>query len=546
MKSGSIRFLAIIGIGLAAVATAKLTPPASPTPLQGVARVRLDLARPDALIDSRRLSALPAAVLRAPVLKQLLSEEFAFYHEELDTRLDVNGAVKRIAYEHDLTLSDRLLDSVFDEPAELAFWRQDGGRPGYWLLNLHRNGLEKLLEFLVNAKLNDSQLRHVGTLSLAGGASTPLYALKLNRLDTLLLASHQDRLVVASHPGMLLAENGRLQLEPARVVAAMLQAPDASPQARHFAAGDATPPRQAEHRISVGADLPSFGYGRFLPGLEAVRFEHREGAWSTALRIGQAGGAEFANPPWRAMPFDAAFCAGLPVAKEELAELAVDKAVLAGLKGEVAACWYEDGLWQAPLFAARFDSPEAARQAAPALARLFGDWIGAREFAHREGRFPVRTTTGRHGETLWRREVSARYGDMATPAGRAGEFSGDAYFDVSLALAGDTVLFSPSAQRLDKALDTLARQFPAMAERLPVGRPVLFALDGARLAGFLRLATLEALPEDKEPALRRIADGHLLPRYAALGAEHAFAATLPASLPAGRPAWVAVDWQILK
>ena len=139
MKTGRTWAVALFGLSLAAVATATLLTPPTPTTLMGSEPVSLDLERPDAWIDSSRLSALPAAVIQAPVLKQLLSEEFAFYYEELDTRLDVNGALKRMAFERDLTLSDRVLDSVFDEPAEVAFWREDGGRPRYWLLNLRRN-----------------------------------------------------------------------------------------------------------------------------------------------------------------------------------------------------------------------------------------------------------------------------------------------------------------------------------------------------------------------------------------------------------------------
>jgi uncharacterized protein YfaA (DUF2138 family) len=548
MNTGSRLAVVVLGLGLGlAAATANLLVPPAPVPLTGVARLNLDLSRPDALIDSARLSALPAAVIRAPLLKRLLSADFAFYYEELDTRLDVNGSLKRLAYEKDLSLSERLIDSVLDAPAEVSFWRAVGGRPGYWLLNLRRNGLEKLLEFLAPASLEDGQLSHIGDLAVAG-KPVPLYALRLNNRHTLVLASQGERLVVASHPGLLLAEDGKPFGAASQVIAEMLAQGDAqtSPQARHFAAG----PRAGEHRISLGADMLSFGYGRFWPGIRALRFDSAAGVWSSAVNLDPGQTANLGQLPWAALPYDAAFCTGLPLARNELAglarELATDKGILDGFTGAVAACWYADGGWQAPVFAARLVDAQAALKIAPALAKVFGDWIGAREFRQAQGRFPVRAASPNADTMVWRREVSARYGDHAVPEVRAEAYSGARYFDVSLAVAGDTVVFSPSAARLDKALASLGRQYPAMAERLPGDRPVLMTLDPGRLGEFLRLATESALPAETEPALRRIADQRLLPRFANLTDIKPSAASLPARLPEDAPAWVGLDWLDLR
>lgn len=548
MTSGRVRLIAVLAICLVSAATAKLLPSATPILLTGSVQIALTLDRPDALIDSGHLSSLPAALIKAPVLKPLLSEEFAFYYEQLDTRLDVNGALKRIAFEHELRLSDRVIDSVFNEPAEVALWRNQGGRTQYWLLNLQRNGLEKILEFLAKAKLDDPQLSLVGQIALTTENSVPLYALKLNNQDTLLLTSHKDRFIVASHPGMLLDENGMLIAERAHILAEMLVSPgdQPSPQARYFASG----PRQAEHRISADADLLGFGYGHFLPGLHAVRFEFADTGWSTAIRVDERVVAPLSALPWTAMPMDAAFCVGLPVAKSELAKL-IDNLhagpdVLAGFTGGVTACWYEQDGWQAPLFAARFTDVNAARQAVPTLEKLFAEWIGAREVARQGERFPVRNETGKRGETLWRRQVSARYGDKQVPAELADDFSATRHFDVSLALVGDTVVFSARAERVDQALDTLAHQFPAMHERLPDGRSVLFAIDSTRLGNFLNRATQSALPVDQEPSLRRTADQHLLPRFAALAGDKSLAAALPAKPGIGALSWITLDWLPLK
>jgi uncharacterized protein YfaA (DUF2138 family) len=534
--------LALLTVVVGASATLLEAP--STSPLVGADQIDLDLDKPDAWIDTASLTDLPAAVIKAPLLKDLLTEDFAFYYQDLDTRLDVAGAIKRLAFEHDLTLSDRVLDAVFDEPAEVAFWRGRGGRLQHWTLAATRNGIAKAIEELARASLDDRQLKLVGTVPV-GRDPVPLYSLRLNSEHTLLFASHGDRLLVLSSPGMLLAEDGGVIPARAQTVAELLTADQASPYARHFSAN----PRQGRHRVTVDMDTLSQGYGRLMPTLDAVSFEEDAQGWHTRVKLDGVAAKRLGAVPWTAMPYDAAFCAGLPVDPEEAGTLLealgeASQPLARAYTGATAVCWYRDGEWQAPLLAARLSSAAAARQALPVLANLFTRWIGAREYEQADGRFPARTVTGPHGETLWRREVSARYGDQEVPGDRRSAFSSDRYFDVTLALAGDTVLFSPSASLVDKALSTLARQYPAAAERLPGRSPVMFTLDPARLGPFLTQVTQGAAARENG-ALQRLAEEQLLPRYRALTERAAVAAVLPSSRP-DSSGWAAVDWQPLK
>ncbi|NTV93978.1 MAG: DUF2138 family protein [Thiobacillus sp.] len=516
-----------IGLGGVVGAAALKDPP--PRKLTGLPSLTVDMARPDALIESDSLSALPAAVIQAPLLKDLLSEDFAFYYEDLDTRLDVSGAIKRLAYEHDLTLTDHLLDAVFDEPAEVAFWRGEGGRLRYWMLAGTRNGIAKSLQALAQVAADDTQLSHVA--DLGDPAATPVYALKLNSRHTLLFAARGDRLLVLSQPSLLLNESG--ELLPDRAAVALAALSDAgTPYGRDFAGA----PRQGAHRLTVTANVLAQGYGQFMPAVQALRFERGAKAWSTGLKLD--GRATLSTTlralPWRALPEGAAFCAGLPVEPGELAGLADSAELKPYLTGAVAVCWYEAQGWQAPIFALRLSDAARADTLAPLLGRLFDQWIGAREFEQADRRFPVRAEIRKDGVRVWRREVSARYGELTVPAERRGEFSSDRYFDIGLALADDVVLFSPSGPLLDKGLDTLARRYPAMAERLPAA-PALFTLDPPRLARFLEAATRDI---GDEPG------ASLLPRYAAIAHHPAMAASLGGA--AGTAGWLAVDWNPLK
>ena len=523
-----------LAVGVCGVVFAATQANTTLKPLVGLASLSADLLRPDALIESDSLSALPAAVIKSPLLKDLLTEDFAFYYQDLDTRLDVLGAIKRLAFEHDPSLSDRLLDAVFDEPAEVAFWRGEGGRLRHWMLSGTRNGIAKSLEVLARVAADDSQLSRVA--ELGGAAAIPVYALKLNTRTTLLFASRGDRLVVLSNPALLLnAEGSPIAERATAVLAALSEA--SGPGARHFA-GE---PRQGAHRLSVAFDVLGQGYGQFMPGVKSVRFEHADKAWRAALQFsGEAASQPPAlkSLPWRALPEGAAFCAGLPVEPGELAALAPNVAVKPYLTGAAAVCWYEAQGWQAPLFALGLTADAKSETLAPVLSGLFEQWIGAREFEQQAGRFPVRQTVLPDGARVWRREVSARYGELTVPTERRSTFSADRYFDVGLAQSGDVLLFSPSGPLLDKALDTLAKRYPSIADRLstdPATNPAVFLLDPPRLARFLETATHDI---GEEPG------ASLLPRYAAMAGHPALAATLSGK--AGQGGWQAVSWSPLK
>jgi uncharacterized protein YfaA (DUF2138 family) len=523
-----------LAVGVCGVVFAATQAETTFKPIVGLASLSADLSRPDALIESDSLSALPAAVIQSPLLKDLLTEDFAFYYQDLDTRLDVLGAIKRLAFEHDLSLSDRLLDAMFDEPAEVAFWRGEGGRLRHWMLSGTRNGIAKSLEVLARVAADDSQLSRVA--ELGGAAAIPVYALRLNTRTTLLFATRGDRLVVLSHPALLLDANGApIAGRSTAVLAALSEA--STPGAGHLA-GE---PRQGTHRLSVAFGVLGQGYGQFMPGVKSVRFEHVDKAWRAALQF--SGDAASQPPalkslPWRALPEGAAFCAGLPVEPGELAALTPGIAVKPYLTGAAAVCWYETQGWQAPLFALGLTADAKAETLAPVLSGLFEKWIGAREFEQEAGRFPVRQTVLPDGVRVWRREVSARYGELTVPAERRGAFSADRYFDVGLAQSGDVLLFSPSGPLLDKALDTLAKRYPSIADRLnadPATDSSVFLLDPPHLARFLETATRDI---GEEPG------ASLLPRYAAMASHPALAATLSGKV--GQGGWQTVSWTPLK
>src|SRR5207247_2034465 len=155
--------------------------------------IALDLARPDALVQTASLADLPRDLLTVPMFRDVLTEDFVTYYEQTEGRLSLGGTLRRLAYEHDLDLGDRVIHAVIDQPAEIALWKAGDGRLGHSLVVVSRTGLTRILEMAAKVALKDAQLTRVeGDLEVDGGA-VPVYALAYARRRVLLFAGHGDR-----------------------------------------------------------------------------------------------------------------------------------------------------------------------------------------------------------------------------------------------------------------------------------------------------------------------------------------------------------------
>ncbi|KJK20662.1 hypothetical protein UB46_31240 [Burkholderiaceae bacterium 16] len=529
-------------------------------------QLELDFSRPDALADSESLSSLPRDMLRVPLLRDVLTEDFVNYYEDNEGRLSAAGALRRIAFEHELDWSDALLKRVFDEPGRLMAWRGADGTLRYWALSMERNGLAKVLQTLGTIAPADTQLSRAGEID-----GTPLYALRIGPARSLLLAGKGDRLVILSEAGMLLDAESKPIAARAKAVAAWLSDDAGAREAplQSFALDAAKGPPKG-HRVVVGANYLSFGYQAFFPGIEALRFDLAGGdpkagtddaVWRSAVLVdgarlpGQWNTAEL----WKALPADPAACATLPVdwqaAGKMLQKVSDGKEELAtqvgqAFDGPAAVCWYSKSALVAPLFVARIKSADAAATLRPVLASLFGQVIGAYEpnAGGEKGayaRLPVQNREGAGGAVLWSRAVSSPYGTReAKGAPFAAQLSAGAYFPVTLALAGNTVLFSPDGALVDDALAVQGKRFPAVADTMQRGQQArtVLSFTPSALAPLVRREATKALPADQEALFLNAARAHLFPKLKALGAYPAVSLVLADSLPSGR-GWVPVNWQ---
>jgi len=526
----------------------------SKAPAPQLAAEKLGMSRPDGLLETRSLSQLPKDLLAVPFLKETLTEDFVFYYETHADRLGLIGSLRRIIYEHDLKLQDTLIEQLFDQPADIALWRGADGRLRDFLLVMDRGGLAKVLEPLAKVALDDSQLSKFADVKV-GTDDVALYQLTYNAGRALLFASHGDKLVVLSNPTRFIDPQSGATSTPGSVspkaIAALLGGEKLFPEA--FGLQPRAP--EVKQRLSVNASVLAMGYQRFIPNFAGLRFDMDDKGWHSFLAMDELDNQpdfDF-KPIWQAMPMGASACVALPLAAEQHkpllvklgAEESAAQAMTEHMAGAAGLCWYADSRLYTPLLVASLNDKDSAKLDGD-LGKLFGSMVGAYEANVDEHVFPVvEKQEGQRHE--WQRQVSSSFGPYkAGDAENPDAISGKAFMRVSLARHGSTLLFSLDDKLVDKALGTLDKRFPPMADVVPKDllMPIYFGPDS--MAQLMQQETLDSLPQDMEPVFYNAAKTYLIPKLRTLGGYGKYALTLPeGSEPDGHWQWLPLTWKAL-
>jgi uncharacterized protein YfaA (DUF2138 family) len=310
-----------------------------------------------------------------------------------------------------------------------------------------------------------------------------------------------------------------------------------------------------KQRLSVNASVLAMGYQRFIPNFAGLRFDMDDKGWHSFLAMDELDDQpdfDF-KPIWQAMPMGASACVAVPLAAEQqkplLLKLGADEtaaqALTEHMAGAAGLCWYADSRLYTPLLVASLKDEDSASLDGE-LGRLFGSMVGAYEGKVDEHVFPV--IEKQQGDNRqWQRQVSSRFGPYAAKdAANPDAITGQAFMNVSLARHGSTLLFSLDDKLLDKALGTLDKRFPPMADVVPKDllMPVYFGPDA--MAQLMQRETLDSLPQDMEPVFYNAAQTYLIPKLRKLGGYGKYALTLPEGTePDGHWQWLPLQWKAL-
>lgn len=515
----------------------------------------LDWQQPDALIRTQSLADVPADLLTVPLARDLLTEDFLFFYEQEERFLSISGAVRRVAYEHELQWGDHLLRMVLDEPADIAFWRGSSGAIEQFAIAADRGRLASLLMQAGKLKFKDSNLRELFTLR-ADGDDVPVYALGYSNGRELVFAAHGSRVVLASSRDMVQDSHNRLYARAHKALTALLD-DSAGASGGVFAAafadaqGSESAGRQQDvkHSVLVRTHFLSLGYQRFFPALQALRFDFgSKGDWQTSVLLDgsrvkamQAAQA-FSNLP-QYMPQQAAACVALPVQWSELNGIAqslsqqVQAAAAAfaqRAQGPLGVCWSDTARLHSPVFMVQF-SPAADDHAANA------DSIALKQAVPELMRAFVRSgTLSENGQVA---------GDTAFQSLQH-TWGSKKQYHAELVYSEQLLIVSPDAA-LARAVQAVAqRTRPALSDVLTEG--VAERDDGLLLAYFApaRLGALaqkeihNSLPGTQDSVLRTVAEERIAPRLRAVERHQPVALLLPqAAMQSDVMRWHEVSWR---
>ncbi|WP_410209829.1 DUF2138 family protein [Aquirhabdus sp.] len=341
---GTLTIVAVLLVAVAVFAWYRLRLPVQPDN-----QAEISLGTPDVWIHSQNLALLPHDLLQLPILKSVLTEDFLYFYEQDVDWLSLQGAIRRLSFEHDLNWSDNLLKNIAAAPADVYLWRDGTHALRYWALSIERDPLLTVAQQLAQMKLvADRQITEVGRINVDGD-EIPLLKIALSSQRSLVLAAHGKRLVLFSDSAMVSRDAGELDTNAEAFVQTLL-AKDA--KARGKLINDSQAPElTTTHAQTVWMSNRFFaqGYGAFMPDIQALRFDYDHGTWTS-----QANTRKIHVDPriWAQIPAYAAWCASTSIdwtqveaalksAKAPVDHMLESKA-LESLAPTGAVCWYTE------------------------------------------------------------------------------------------------------------------------------------------------------------------------------------------------------------
>ena len=558
------------------------------------------LSSPDAVIVTKSLSHLPKDVLAVPILRDLLSKDFAFYYSQQNENfLSFSGTVRRIAFEHELNIADYLLTYLFNTPAILALWKGKSGRLDEFILSVERTPLRELLEYLAQIALDDEKLIELEPRVTADGEGAPVYRITFASRRYVYLSAAGERFYLFSDPGMDLpgapakSKGGTPAPLPGRAgsldqgLTALFAGADTPGNSRTnagFLALHDPKSARGKHLIVLSMRYLSMGYQRFFPNYKALRFEFNFGNWSNMLLVSNDSKSTAKNtqPLWDAVPKSPALCISAPLDAEALnstlgAALPELRSQIDSARGKIASplavCWYPESTVTTPLFVLRTQFTPADD---PFLLSAFTSVVGAYEAGRgaprkvEEEKYKGKSIFGKAKDLvsrfnpfakkkkkeqpvrIWSRIVSSPYGihSVAESGGLQRELHNDLwygrYFKIKLARFQDYLLFSPDDRLVDQALSVLARKYPSAGESLRnSAKNAIVLASPPTLGGMARETMRKLLPESRESVMIMAVNRHLVPSLENLNRYSAYAGVIENSAPT-KTEWQALKWVNVK
>ncbi|MCX6116113.1 MAG: DUF2138 family protein, partial [Proteobacteria bacterium] len=452
--------------------------------------------------------------------------------------LSLKGSLKRIAFEHQLSLADRVVESFLNEPATIFLWEGYNGRLNEGMYIIDRTWTQDLFIAIAKIIADDQQISLLMTAAEAG-SSADVYRLKIGPQRELYFSVTNSKIYVFTHPKMKVPDESLLSQWMSR---------STSPNSDGNREGKGT------HSIVVSMKYLTFGYQSLFPDLANLRFDYsKEQGWLSHLQWlnHKNESANEVAKIWDLAPTGAALCVAVPVDLEELAKLAakvgdaskLDLASLVNMiQSPLGICWYASSKFYTPLILASTKGTADPKN----LNKVFESLVGGLEagiltaeetqkLAEQMEKIlqgekvenPVKAKTFKpaiavkelisESHSEWSRQVSSRFGHYPSDKSPSSEqMRSKFFFNVKLATTKSTVFFSPDDRLVDNAIAVSQKKFPALSDSLRKTSQSMLVFSPTELAELIKQSAIDTLPASQESIFRESVIKHLFPALESL------------------------------
>jgi uncharacterized protein YfaA (DUF2138 family) len=247
--------------------------------------INIDIAKPDALILTESFSQLPSDLIKNSFIKDLINKNIFNLYQNNASLLGLRGVVKRISFEQNTTVLDKLLKFAFNKPAEIAFWKGHNGQLEHFMVIFKNSGALGLSENLTWLAEKDDRLNYIGPgelkfiYRLFGQKKISTYELKYTANQTIFISFSSDNIFVYSHQGITLPEK-KVQEEWAPKIQEKFGFKSGTGVfAPLFAVSDDS----MKHSLLINTAYLSFGYQKFFPSIMAIRLDLNDNLLKTFI-----------------------------------------------------------------------------------------------------------------------------------------------------------------------------------------------------------------------------------------------------------------------
>jgi uncharacterized protein YfaA (DUF2138 family) len=480
--------------------------------------IKIDIAKPDALIITKSFSQLPGDLIKHSFIKDLIDKNIFNFYQNNASLLGLRGAVKRISFEQNTTVLDKLLKFAFNKPAELAFWKGHNGQLEYFMLVFKNSGALGLSEKLTWLAEKDERLNYIGR-RLFGQNKVSTYELNYATKRKIFISFSSENIFVYSHQGITLPEKKAQEGWIPKIKEIFGFKSAIGVFASLFGVSD----ESIKHSLLISATYLSFGYQRFFPSIMAIRFDLKENLLKTFVLTGKNENKDVVNSSiiWEALPLNPGLCLALPIDPTEVKSGFKSfspeiRNKLFGIFDEIesstAICWYPDSKFYTPLIIVKTGGLENKIEE---ISYIFNELIGNLEAKVETNSYQKPFPVDRKKLTagyIWTRNVSSPFGLLNNPAEKMNNMKFKKYLKITLAYYKEYLIFSPDNKLVRKSIEILEKRYPPISDSLQKGNSnKLLILHPKELSELLKKSILEGLPSNKDAVFKEALSNNFFP-----------------------------------